>query len=183
MGSRLYSTVGAKKCGADGSPPSNNIQSKYIMANTYTQLLVQLVFAVKYRQNLIREAYRELLEQYICGIIRQNQSKPLAIYCNPDHCHVLIGFHPSLSITKMAQDVKGGSSKWINQQPWMDVPFRWQEGYGAFTYARSQLDVVVRYILNQPEHHRKTTFQQEYRQFLEKFDVPYDNRYLFEFFD
>jgi len=153
------------------------------MANTYTQLLVQIVFAVKGRQNLISEAHREPLEKYICGIISNKQSKPLAIYCNPDHCHVLIGFNPSVSIADLVRDIKANSSKWINENHWVPGKFAWQEGYGAFSYARSQLNVVVQYILNQREHHRKRTFKEEYLEFLQKFEIDFDERYVFDFLE
>ncbi|MDX5478151.1 MAG: IS200/IS605 family transposase [Cyclobacteriaceae bacterium] len=153
------------------------------MANTYTQLLVQIVFAVQGRQNLITEKHRQQVEKYICGIIANNKSKALAIYCNPDHCHVLIGLHPAISISEMARDIKANSSKWINENQWMMGKFSWQEGYGAFTYSRSQLNRVVQYIRNQPEHHRKKTFREEYTDFLKKFDIDYDEKYVFEFND
>ena|SRR5690606_9656897 len=129
------------------------------MANTYTQILVQIIFSVQGRQNLIAEKYREQIEKYICGIISNKQSKPLAIYCNPDHCHVLIGLHPDISISEMVRDVKAGSLKWINENHWIAGKFAWQKGYGAFTYARSQLNTVVQYIDKQPEHHRKKNVQ------------------------
>lgn len=151
------------------------------MANTYTQILVQIVFAVKGRQNLISEKHREPIEKYICGIVANKKSKPLAIYCNPDHCHILIGLHPSVSISEMARDIKANSSKWINENKWVMGKFTWQEGYGAFTYSRSQLNQVVQYIRNQPEHHRKKTFREEYIDFLEKFEIKYDGKYVFEF--
>ena len=110
------------------------------MANTYTQIYVQIVFAVKHRQNLISETNREKLEKYICGIISNKKSKPLAIYCNPDHTHVLIGLHPSVSISDMARDIKANSSKWINENNWLKQEFHWQTGCGAFTYSKSQVD-------------------------------------------
>jgi REP element-mobilizing transposase RayT len=153
------------------------------MANTYTQLLVQIVFAVKGRQNLIAEKHREQLEKYICGIISNKQCKPLAIYCNPDHCHVLIGFHPSQSISDVARDIKANSSKFINDNHWIQGKFEWQEGYGAFTYSRSQLNAVVNYILNQREHHRKKTFREEYLNFLQKFEIEFNEKYIFEFIE
>ncbi|MFS4418131.1 IS200/IS605 family transposase [Maribacter sp. 2307ULW6-5] len=153
------------------------------MANTYTQILVQIVFAVKGRQNLITEKHRESIEKYICGIVTNKKSKPLAIYCNPDHCHILIGLHPSVSTSEMAQDIKANSSKWINENKWVMGKFNWQEGHGAFTYSRSQLNQVVQYIRNQPEHHRKKTFREEYISFLEKFEIDYDDQYVFEFND
>jgi REP element-mobilizing transposase RayT len=153
------------------------------MANTYTQILVQVVFAVKGRQSLISEKHREQVEKYVCGIIANKKSKPLAIYCNPDHCHILIGLHPSVSISEMARDIKANSSKWINENKWVLGKFSWQEGYGAFTYSRSQLSQVVQYIRNQPEHHRKKTFREEYMDFLQKFDIEYEDKYVFEFND
>ena len=153
------------------------------MANTYTQILVQVVFAVKGRQSLISEKHREQVEKYVCGIIANKKSKPLAIYCNPDHCHILIGLHPLVSISEMARDIKANSSKWINENKWVLGKFSWQEGYGAFTYSRSQLSQVVQYIRNQPEHHRKKTFREEYMDFLQKFDIEYDDKYVFEFND
>lgn len=153
------------------------------MANTYTQILVQIVFSVKRRKCLIKEAFREDVEKYMCGIIRNKKSKPLAIYCNPDHCHILIGLHPSISISDMAKTIKSNSSKWINEKNWIQGKFEWQRGFGAFSYARSQLDVVVRYIQNQPAHHRKQSFQKEYVNFLEKFEVEYDPNYLFDLVD
>ena len=132
------------------------------MPNTYTQIYVQIVFAVKGRQNLIAEKHRDELEKYICGIISNKKSKPLAIYCNPDHTHILIGLNPNISISEMARDIKANSSKWINESNWIMGKFNWQEGYGAFTYSKSQIDTVVKYILNQPAHHKKTSFKDEY---------------------
>lgn len=153
------------------------------MANTYTQLLIQIVFAVKGRQNLILEKDRIQIEKYICGIISNKNSKPIAIYCNPDHCHVLIGIDPSISISKLTGEFKANSSKWINEQRMIPGKFEWQDGFGAFSYSKSQLDAVVKYILNQKEHHRKVTFREEYLQLLEKFEIDYDEKYLFDFLD
>lgn len=153
------------------------------MANTYTQIYIQIVFAVKGRQNLIVEKHRDKLEKYMCGIIKNNKSKALAIYCNPDHTHILIGLHPVISISDMARDIKANSSKWINENKWFLGQFRWQEGYGAFTYSKSQIDMVAKYILNQPKHHKKTTFKDEYINFLKKFEIEYDEKYLFKWND
>ena len=107
----------------------------------------------------------------------------MAIYCNPDHCHILIGLHPSQSTSSLARDIKANSSKFINENKWVIGKFEWQEGYGAFTYSRSQLDVVVNYILNQRVHHLKKTFREEYLDFLQKFDIDYDEKYVFDFLD
>jgi putative transposase len=163
--------------------PQRGDTLRNVMANTYTQLLVQIIFAVKGRQNLITETHREKIEKYICGIITHKKCKPLAIYCNPDHCHILIGVHPAYSISELARDIKAGSSKYINENKWIRGKFEWQEGYGAFTYSRSQLNVVVRYILNQPIHHRKKTFREEYIEFLELYQVDYHKNYVFDFMD
>ncbi len=151
------------------------------MANTYTQLLVQLVFAVKGRQSLITESIREPVQKYICGIITNNGCKPLAIYCNPDHIHILIGFDPKISISKLTCLVKTNSSKWINENNMTKKKFSWQVGYGAFSYVRSQLNMVVNYILNQPIHHQKVTFEKEYLEILKNYDVEFDKEYLFDF--
>ena len=149
------------------------------MANTYTQIYVQIVFAVQHRENLISESHREEIEKYICGIISNHKSKPLAIYCNPDHSHILIGLHPTVSISEITQLIKANSSKFINERRWMRGKFNWQDGFGAFTYSKSQIDAVVNYIRNQPEHHQNRTFQKEYLSFLEKFEVDFDEKYLF----
>ena len=153
------------------------------MANTYTQIYIQIVFAVKNRQHLISEKHRDEVERYICGIIKNKKSKPLAIYCNPNHIHVLIGLHPSISISDMARDVKANSSRWINENKWFLGKFSWQEGFGAFSYSKRQVDNVVNYILNQAEHHKKTSFKNEYLTLLEKNEIKYDKNYLFNWLE
>ena len=150
------------------------------MANTYTQLYIQIVFAVQGRERMISEKIRDSLEKYMCGIVTNNESKPLAIYCNPDHVHLLIGLHPSRSVSEMARDVKASSSKWINEKGLFAKKFRWQEGFGAFSYSRSQIDRVIKYILNHPEHHKRKSFKEEYLEMLKKADIEYDARFLFE---
>ena len=153
------------------------------MSNTYTQLLIHLVFAVKGRQSLISEKHREKVEKYICGIINKKQCKPLVIYCNPDHIHILIGLHPAISISELMRVVKSNSSKWINENNWLPGKFSWQEGFGAFSCSRSQLDRVVKYIRNQPEHHRKKTFREEYIEFLKKYEIEFDEKFTFDFLE
>jgi len=153
------------------------------MANTYTQIYVQIVFAVQGRQNLISEGIREKVEKYICGIVSNKKSKPIAIYCNPDHLHILIGLHPSISVSDMARDIKANSSKWMNEEKMIIGKFKWQEGFGAFSYSKSQIDAVVKYIANQPEHHKKATFKDEYIQFLKNFEIEYNEKYLYEWID
>ncbi|MBP1676591.1 MAG: putative transposase [Bacteroidetes bacterium] len=153
------------------------------MANTYTQLYVQIVFAVKNRENIISEKIRYELEKIMCTIVTDKQSRPLAVYCNPDHTHILVGLHPAISVSAMAEAIKSGSSGWINREKKFYGKFSWQSGYGAFTYSKSQIDSVVKYIQNQPEHHKHKTFREEYLEFLEKFNIRFDQQYLFDWFE
>jgi len=150
------------------------------MPNTYTQLYVQIVFAVQGRQNLISRKIKDELEKYMCGIITNNKSKPLAIYCNPDHTHILVGLHPTVSVATIVGDIKAGSSKWINDNKLIVGKFNWQDGYGAFTYSKSQIDTVIKYILNQEMHHSGRSFREEYLDMLNKLGIDYNERFLFD---
>jgi putative transposase len=152
------------------------------MANTYTQLYAQIVFAVKGRQNLIRKANKEELHQYITGIVQNEGAKMMAVHCMPDHTHLFVGFGPTLALADLVRDVKANSARFIKDKGWCRQ-FAWQEGYGAFTYGQSQVQDVVQYVLNQEEHHRKRTFREEYLLFLDRFHVPYEPKYVFEFYD
>jgi REP element-mobilizing transposase RayT len=153
------------------------------MPNTYTQLLIQYVFAVKNRNALIKEPIRPEIEKYIGGIIKNNNHVLLTQYCMPDHTHILIGLNPVQSISDLAKEIKSASSGWINDNKLTSYKFNWQEGFGAFSYSRSQLDNVAKYILNQKEHHRKVSFKEEYLDFLKKFEIPYNELYLFDWLD
>ena len=153
------------------------------MANTYSQIYIHIVFAVKGRQNLIRAEIREELHKYITGIVTNRDQKLLSIFCMPDHTHLLIGLKPSISISDLVRDIKAGSSKFINDKKLIKGKFSWQEGFGVFSYSRSQIDTVIKYIQNQEKHHHKKSFKEEYIDFLEKFAVEYDERYLFEWID
>ena len=153
------------------------------MSNTYTQIYIQIVFTVKGRENLISEQHRDELQKYITGIIQNREHKMLAVYCMPDHVHVFIGMKPIMSISDLVREVKAISSKFINDKKWIKGKFSWQEGYGAFSYAHSQLDNVVKYVNNQKEHHKRKTFKEEYLDFLEKFSVEYDDKYLFKWIE
>ena len=153
------------------------------MANTYSQIYTHIVFAVKGRQNLINPNIREELHKYITGIITNRDQKLLSIFCMPDHTHLLIGLKPSISISDLVRDIKAGSSKFINDKKLIKGKFSWQEGFGVFSYSRSQIDTVIKYIQNQEKHHHKKSFKEEYIDFLEKFAVEYDERYLFEWID
>jgi REP element-mobilizing transposase RayT len=149
------------------------------MANTYTQIHLQFIFAPKYRAALIRLDWENSLYKYITGIVQANKHKMITINGMPDHLHLLIGFRTTQSIADLMQDVKTGSSKWINDNKYCKSRFEWQSGYGAFSYSKSQLPDVIRYIENQKEHHSKRTFLEEYKMFLEKFEVEYEEKYIF----
>jgi REP element-mobilizing transposase RayT len=151
------------------------------MSNTYSQIYIQIVFAVKGRENLISKNHREELHKYITGIVQNRGQKMLAIFCMPDHVHLLVGIKPSIAISDLVRDVKAGSSNFINERNWIKGKFNWQEGFGAFSYSKNQIENVINYILNQEEHHIKNTFKEEYLKFLEKFEIDYDEKYLFEF--
>ena len=152
------------------------------MPNTYSQLYIQIVFAVKGRQAFIKENFREELQKYISGIIAQKKQKLYAIYCMPDHTHILVSMKPDIAISDLVRDIKSNSSSFIDDKKFVKN-FSWQTGFGAFSYSKSQSKNVVDYILNQPEHHKKKTFKEEYTDFLQKFEIEYDEKYLFEFYD
>ncbi|MCI4444002.1 MAG: IS200/IS605 family transposase [Lentimicrobium sp.] len=150
------------------------------MANTYTQIHVQFVFAVKYRNGLIQPSIKAELYQYISGILKPHNHKLLAINGMPDHIHIFIGMRPTQSISDLMQDIKGNSSKWINEKNFLKIKFEWQEGYGAFSYSKSHVNNVIDYIKNQEEHHKKESFRDEYLKFLKAFEIEYDERYIFK---
>lgn len=150
------------------------------MANTYTQVHLQFVFAPKYRASLINSTWENDLYKYMTGNVQTNKHKLIVINGMPDHVHLLVGFRATQSMADFMQDVKAGSSKWINDNKYCKERFEWQAGYGAFSYSKSQLPTVIRYIENQKEHHRKKPFLEEYKLFLEKFEVDYDERYVFQ---
>jgi putative transposase len=149
------------------------------MANTYTQLHVHCVFAVKYRATVIQPVWEERLHRYITGIVQNNGHKLLAINSVPDHLHLFIGLHPKQSISEMMQLVKGDSSEFINKENFTIRKFYWQEGYGAFSNSHSQIDGVVKYIVNQKMNHHKKTFREEYIEMLSDYKVDYDEKYIF----
>jgi putative transposase len=154
------------------------------MANTYTQLDIQLVFAVKGREALIHKSWREELFRYITGVVQDNGHKLLQINGMPDHLHIFIGYNPAKQlIPKLVEEIKTSSNQYIRQKQLSKLPFSWQTGYGAFSYGRSQRDDVVRYIQRQEEHHRQRSFQQEYLLMLQKFEIEYKDKYLFDFQD
>jgi len=149
------------------------------MANTYTQIYIQVVFAVQGRQSLISLERKEELQKYMTGIVTHQGQKLIAIHCMPDHTHVLVGLKPSIALSDLVGKIKTGSTNHINENHWVLGRFSWQEGFGAFSYSRSQLTGVINYIRDQVEHHQRKTFRQEYLTFLKKYDIPHDERYIF----
>jgi putative transposase len=150
------------------------------MANTYTQIHIHFVFAVKFRNGMIQSKWADDLYKYMTGIIQNNNHKLLAINGMPDHIHILIGLRPAQSISDLMKDMKQSSSKWINENKLTRGHFEWQEGYGAFSHSKSQINQVINYIQNQELHHKKKTFIEEYIDFLEKFEVDYDEKFIFK---
>jgi putative transposase len=150
------------------------------MANTYTQLHIQIIFAVKYRACLIDKKWKNELYKYITGIIQRQQHKVIAINGMPDHLHILIGIRPTSSLSDLVQDIKANSSKWINEKAFVKGKFKWQSGFGAFSYSKSHISKVARYIENQESHHSKKSMIDEYKEFLAKFDVNYNDGYIFQ---
>ena len=150
------------------------------MANTYTQIYIQFVFAIQNRISLIKPKWEDELYKYITGIIQNKSHKMIAINGMPDHLHMFIGLEPVESISRLIKVVKGESSKWVTDRGLVPGKFTWQKGYGAFSYSRSHIDRVYNYVKNQKEHHKKKTFREEYIELLKKFDVDYDERYIFK---
>lgn len=153
------------------------------MPNTYTQLLVQIVFATQGRQQFIPEENRELIHRYITSVVQDDGHRMLAVFCMPDHIHLLLGLNPATAISDLVLDIKRASTNFINERGLANGKFQWQKGYGAFSYGQSQMSRVVQYIRNQEEHHRKKSFREEYFAFLDRFQVSYREEYLFEFYD
>ena len=153
------------------------------MPNTYSQIYLQFVFAVKGRQCLIKKENKEELHKYITALVQARKAKMLAVHCMPDHIHLFVGFNPSVLISDFVKEIKVVSNEFITSKRWVNGRFNWQEGYGVFSYGHSQIDRVCKYILNQEIHHRKKNFKEEYHEFLEKFAVQYEERYLFNFDD
>ena len=153
------------------------------MANTYTQLYIHIVFTVKGRQNLIQKQWREELHKYICGIVNRQNEKVYAIGGVADHVHILISIKPNIAISDLVREIKANSSKWVNEKRFVLGKFEWQEGFGAFSYAQSQLNAVINYINTQELHHKNKTFKEEYLDLLSKFSIEYEEKYLFDWIE
>jgi REP element-mobilizing transposase RayT len=153
------------------------------MANTYSQIYIQLVFAVRGRESLIDKLWREELFKYISGIFENKGVKLLAIGGVEDHIHILFSLPVTLATSDLVRDVKASSSKWVNDRRLVHGHFAWQEGFGAFSYSRSHIDTVAKYVLNQESHHSQTSFKDEYLTLLKRFEIEHDERYVFEWMD
>ena len=153
------------------------------MAGTYSQLYIHTVFAVKSRENLLQKPWRNEIFKYIAGIINDKNQKSIIVNGFVDHVHIFIGLKPSCSLSDLIRDVKSCTTNFINEKKLVKGRFSWQEGYGAFSYSRSQLDQVYQYILNQENHHLKSSFKDEYLGLLRKFEIEYDDKYLFDWID
>lgn len=153
------------------------------MPGTFSQIYIQVVFAVKGRESLIHTSWEEELYKYISGIVRNKEQKMLSINGMPDHIHFLIGMKPSCCLSDLVREIKKSSNSFIKEKKLSRFKFQWQEGFGAFSYSHSNLDAVIKYIEKQKEHHKKRTFKEEYLEFLEKFNIEFKNEYLFEWIE
>ncbi|MFZ1701627.1 MAG: IS200/IS605 family transposase [Pyrinomonadaceae bacterium] len=150
------------------------------MANTFSQIYIQVVFAVSGRESLIDPEWRDELYKYISGIVGNNGQKLLAIGGVGDHIHILLNIKPTLALSDLVRDIKANSSPFVNEKRFVKGKFCWQEGFGAFSYSISQLDDVIRYIQNQQEHHKENSFKDEYMKYLQRFEIDFDEKYVFE---
>ena len=153
------------------------------MANTFSQIYIQTVFAVSNRQSLIKPEFKEDLYKYITGIVKNQGQKLISINGVEDHVHILIGLKPAMALADLVREIKADSSNFINKQRFVRGRFSWQEGYGAFSYGHSQLDTIIRYIQNQEQHHQRSSFKREYLTLLRKFDIAFEEKYVFEFIE
>jgi putative transposase len=153
------------------------------MAGTFSQIYIQVVFAVKGRESQILKTWEEELYQYISGIVTNKGQKMVAINGMPDHIHFLIGMKPSCCLSDLVREIKKSSNTWINEKGFCKSKFQWQEGFGAFSYSHTALEQVIAYIKNQKAHHAKKSFQEEYKEFLDKYQVDFNEEYLFRFLE
>jgi len=162
---------------------TKSMKEGFLMANTFSQIYIQTVFAVSGRLSLITPDFKEELHKYITGIVTKQGQKLIRINGMPDHLHILIGLKPAMALANLVRDIKSDSSEWVNRKKLARGKFAWQEGYGAFSYGHSQLDTIVRYIMNQEKHHSRRSFRDEYLTLLRKFKIEFKEEYVFEFYD
>ncbi|MGE0019143.1 MAG: IS200/IS605 family transposase [Draconibacterium sp.] len=154
-----------------------------MVPGTFTQIYLQFVIAVKFRETRLKTEYQKEIFSFIAGLINSMGHKSYAVNGMPDHVHIFMSFSPAHSPAETIKEIKRASTNFINEKVWFGKKFQWQNGYGCFSYSRSQIDDVVKYILNQQNHHSKRSFREEYIDFLRKFEVEYNEQFLFEFFD
>jgi REP element-mobilizing transposase RayT len=150
------------------------------MAGTFSQIYIQIIFAVKGRGNFLQDPWRNEVFKYISGIVNGKNQKSIIVNGVKNHVHIFVGLKPSMAISDLVRDIKNNSSNFINEKKWVSGKFSWQEGFGSFSYSHSQIEQVYNYILNQDIHHKQKTFREEYLEFLKKFEIEYDERYLFD---
>ena len=153
------------------------------MAGTFYQIYIQFIFAVHGRENLLHKSWRDEVFKYMSGIIKGKNQKPIIVNGVSDHVHVFVGLRPSIRICDLVRDIKNNSSRFINEKKFLPGKFEWQDGYGAFSYSRSHIDNVYKYVENQEAHHKKRTFKEEYFDLLKKFEVEYNEKYLFKWIE
>ncbi len=152
------------------------------MPNTYSQIYLQFIFAVQHWQSLIAKEHKEELHKYFTALVQNRRAKMLAVHSMPDHTHLFVGCKPVAFIPDFVKEIKVEATAFINSKHWCSGKFNWQEGYGVFSYSHSHIDKVCKYVLNQEIHHKKKTFREEYLDFLQKYEVQFEDKYLFEFF-
>jgi putative transposase len=153
------------------------------MSDTYSQIYIQAVITVKGRENLLQKPWRDEVFRYISGIIKNKGQKTIIVNGVSDHIHLFIGIKPSISVSDLMRDVKNNSNNFINEKRWVKGKFSWQEGFGAFSYGHSQIENVYNYIIKLEEHHQKLTFREEYIEFLKRFEIEYNEKYLFDWIE
>ena len=154
-----------------------------MVPGTFTQIYLQFVIAVKYRKAVLKPEFQNNVFSFMAGLINSMGHKSYAINGMPDHVHIFMSFTPKHSPAETIKEIKRASTNFINEKKWFPEKFQWQNGYGCFSYSKSHIDNVVKYILNQQNHHQKVKFKDEYLEFLRKFEVEFDEQFLFEFFD
>lgn len=160
-----------------------DFETDRIMAGTFSQMYVQIVVAVKGRENLLQKPWRDEVFRYMAGIVKGKNQKPIIVNGTATHVHLFVGLKPSMAVSELTRDVKNNSSNFINDRKFVRGKFSWQEGFGCFTYAHSQIDNVYRYILNQEEHHHRKTFREEYLEMMQRFEIKYNEKFLFDWIE
>ena len=153
------------------------------MAGTFSQIYIQTVFSPYGHENIIESQWRDELYKYIGGIIRNKGQKLIAINGMPNHVHIFFGFKPSMAVSDLVRDIKNKSTNFINEKGFVKGKFKWQDGFGSFSYGHSQIDAVYKYIMNQQDHHKKISFKEEYLELLKKFEIDFDEKYLFDWLE